>query len=297
MSLHWRRVSRLDRVRRDLEALRHVADARIFGLADVGSTAEHARRGVLGRIVHVDHERQGFVIDLDQLERICGDVRSDRGDRGDFLAGETDLAIVERKHCAHSRKILRSRQVYIANARVRPRTAQDRAVKHPGQLDVVSVMGRAGRLQRSVHARRGLADDRQAVAPLPWRRLVLRDDDSDVLRIALKAEVERDAPRHQTSLVTRPGWAALRAAANTCGYVPQRQVLPAVACLISSVVAEGFFSSAAATDITIPGVQKPHCCASVFDERGLHRMHIRRRAESFDRRDLVSARVDRQHHA
>ena len=35
----------------------------------------------------------------------------------------------------------------------------------------------------------------------------------------------------------------------------------------------------------------------LFDECGLHWMHVRRRAESFDGRDLVTARVDRQHHA
>ncbi len=56
-------------------------------------------------------------------------------------------------------------------------------------------------------------------------------------------------------------------------------------------------SSAAATDITIPGVQKPHCSASVCDERVLHRMHPGGIAETFDGRDLVSARVHREDHA
>ena len=107
--------------------------------------------------------------------------------RGDFLAGEADFAIIEREHRAHARQMLRGGHVDIANARVRPWTAQDRAVKHPGQFDVVSVMRGAGRLQRSIDARRRLADDRQAIAPLPRRRLVVRNDDGDVARVALES--------------------------------------------------------------------------------------------------------------
>jgi len=59
----------------------------------------------------------------------------------------------------------------------------------------------------------------------------------------------------------------------------------------------GFRSSAAATDITIPGVQNPHCNASCSTTGRLHRMHSRRRPEPFDSGDLMPPRIDRQHHA
>src|SRR6185312_10357667 len=55
---------------------------------------------------------------------------------------------------------------------------------------------------------------------------------------------------------------AVIAAANTFGYVPQRQRLPETAVLTSS--SDGFWlvASSAAQLMTMPGVQKPHCMAS-----------------------------------
>src|SRR3954468_8492585 len=56
--------------------------------------------------------------------------------------------------------------------------------------------------------------------------------------------------------------AAASAASNTLGYVPQRQVLPATAWRTSSSLGLGLCRSSAWHDITMPGVQKPHCRAS-----------------------------------
>ena len=223
--LHGRRVGSLDRVRRDLESSRDVADARSRGPAHVGSAAENARGGIRHCAVHINHEPHRFVIDFDQLERVGGQIGTDGGNRCDFLAGETDFAIFKCKNRAHAFEMLSRGQIDVANPRVRPRTAQDRAVKHPRQFDIVSVTRSAGRFQWSVNARRGLADHGQALAPLPRRRLVVGNDDRDLARVALKAEVERDAPRHQASFAARTeradlagaGLTALRAAAKTCG--------------------------------------------------------------------------------
>ena len=204
---------------------RHVADVRLRSFADVGTDSEDARRGIRHRGVHIDHERQGFVIDLDQLEGVGGDVGTERGDGGDFLSGEADFTIVKRKHGAHAGKMLRGGQIDVANPRVRPGAAQDRAVEHAGQFDIVGVVRGTGRLQGSIDARGGLANDGQAVAPIPRSRLVVGDDDGYVLSVALEAEVEGDASRHQTSFVAAvaradlavSGRAALSAAAKTCG--------------------------------------------------------------------------------
>ncbi|OLD99106.1 MAG: hypothetical protein AUG91_07530 [Actinobacteria bacterium 13_1_20CM_4_69_9] len=45
--------------------------------------------------------------------------------------------------------------------------------------------------------------------------------------------------------------------------MPQRHRFPAMACRISSVDGVGFAATSAAADTIWPGVQKPHCTASV----------------------------------
>ena len=64
-------------------------------------------------------------------------------------------------------------------------------------------------------------------------------------------------------------------------------MFPAIACRISSRLGLGFASTSAAAETICPGVQKPHCSASVADEGVDQRMV----AQAFDRRHL--AFVDR----
>ena len=50
----------------------------------------------------------------------------------------------------------------------------------------------------------------------------------------------------------------VRIASSIFGYAPQRQMFPAIACLISSRVGSGLRATSAAADAICPGVQNPH---------------------------------------
>src|SRR5205085_3538620 len=59
-----------------------------------------------------------------------------------------------------------------------------------------------------------------------------------------------------------PSPATVWIARSIFGYVPQRQRLPAIACLISSSLGLALAASSADAVTICPGVQKPHCVAS-----------------------------------
>jgi hypothetical protein len=65
--------------------------------------------------------------------------------------------------------------------------------------------------------------------------------------------------------------------------------LPAIACRISSLDGSGFAATSADALDDLPGVQKPHCSASVRDERVDERVV----AQPLDRRHLAA--LDRVH--
>ncbi len=160
---------------------------------------------------------------MDHLERVRRDITTQRRDRRHFLPGKSNLTIVERKHRAHARHPLRTRQVDIAHPRMRPRTAQNRPIKHPRQFDIVSIPSSPGSLQRAINPRRRFTNNRKPLAQLPRRRLIVRNYDGNSLRITLKSKIERNPPRHQETPCERTardilvlGFAAFNAASKTC---------------------------------------------------------------------------------
>src|SRR6266478_8811373 len=122
-------------------------------------------------------------------------------------------------------------------------------MQHPGQLDV----GREARfaaypLRRVLPHGRPADDGLRPRGPLLQR--ILLDDEPHLLEAALDLLLGADQSRH------------VRIASSIRGYVPQRQMLPAMWCRISSTVGSGFAPTSAAAETTCPGVQKPHCTAS-----------------------------------
>ena len=126
--------------------------------------------GALGhRLVHAQHRRQRLVLDLDQVERVLGDVRVDGADRGHGVArverlvgGEHVVAdplerserLPEVDHVAVDPREVRVRDdgldavqrerlrgVDAHDPRVRMRAAQDAPVEHARQAHVDAVLG------------------------------------------------------------------------------------------------------------------------------------------------------------
>jgi hypothetical protein len=125
----------------------------------------HQRRVRVERPAGLDHRRQHLVVDVDQLERVARGVPVVGDDKGDLLALEAHLVGGEhRLHVRGQRRRpgeverlevlagddrvhLRVRErlggVDRHQAGVRHRRAQDRAVQHAGQHDVVEVVALA----------------------------------------------------------------------------------------------------------------------------------------------------------
>src|SRR5689334_22930897 len=108
-------------------------------------------------------------------------------------------------------------------------------------MDVIGVLGTAGNFLRTVNAGDTLPDQRTLVRCRP---------------VIFCSLVGHYAPPFAV-------FAACRTAAHIPAYVPQRQKLPPSCCLICSSVGFGYRSSSAFVAMTNPGVQKPHCCASL----------------------------------
>ena len=147
----------------------HVGDA-VVGLALV--VADDGRIGI-ERLLRVHDRRQRLVVDLDQLQRVLGDVAVLGDDEGDLLALEADLVggqhslrvVGQRRHPGEvvteqgrtrdalehlarddrddAGQRLGRRRVDRQDARMRERAAQDRAVQHAGQVDVIDVVALA----------------------------------------------------------------------------------------------------------------------------------------------------------
>ena len=144
-------------------------------------------RAVRGRLLGVDDHVERLVVDVDQRECVLGRVAGLGHDRGDARARERDAVDLERPRrvdevldaarlpCARQRRQLLEvlagedgddarglrglRRVDALDPRVREGRAQDRDVRHPGQLEVVEVLRRAGDQARVLDALDGLADE------------------------------------------------------------------------------------------------------------------------------------------
>src|SRR4029079_19119984 len=107
----------------------------------------------------------------------------------------------------------------------------------------------AARALEPVLPRRRLADDvERSVRPLVER--ILLDDEPDLFVPAFDLFLGPDQSRH------------VRIASSIFGYVPQRQMFPAMRWRISSFVGCSCASTSATALTICPGVQKPHCTAS-----------------------------------
>ncbi len=137
--------------------------------------------GPLGdRALGVDVGLERLPVDVDQAERVLRRGLRLRHDRGDSRARERDavdleraghgdevldaarlprarqrrevLEVLAREDGDHARVRGRTRRVDPVDPRVRVRRAQDRDVRHPRQLEVVQVAGRAGDQARVLDA-------------------------------------------------------------------------------------------------------------------------------------------------
>ena len=202
-----------------------LADARGRGVLVIG---EDLRGAWLARLVRVDDVRQDLVARLDQADGVLGDLGGDRRDRGDLLAcvqhaaqpsgsalllaglvdrapgilglpkGREAVRPVEDEHGLDAREARRARGIDGNDARMSVRAAQDRAMKHAAQLDVVGVGGPAGHLGRAVDAGDRLADDVQTGVRVPDRRLGLGDGNLDLLEVVPEPDPDRPGPRHRS---------------------------------------------------------------------------------------------------
>ena len=149
-------------LRRALVARLPVVDV-VVGLSFLLVADQH--RAFRERLLRRRDRLQRLVVDLDQLERVLGDVRILGDDRrhllalvADLVGGEHRLRVAgERRHPRevvrghqlagddgdHTRQRCSRRRVDRRDARMRVRAAQDLHVQHPRQDDVVDVVALA----------------------------------------------------------------------------------------------------------------------------------------------------------
>ena len=144
----------------------------------------HLRRAGLHGCFGIEHRRQRFVLDLNQVERFFGRVLVDGRHRGDLVPDVTHGIDGERQVVAGLRKIAvpdvgkiasghdraHARQrggptgVDAHDPRMRVGAAQELPVQHPGHGDVVGVLGAAGGLEQGILLRRRPAENMKLVA-------------------------------------------------------------------------------------------------------------------------------------
>src|SRR6516225_8839297 len=118
-------------------------------------------------------------------------------------------------------------------------------MQHPRQRHVGGEERLAACPCKPVDTSRRSADDVEG-AGRPLLERVLLDDEEDLLVPALDLCLCADQSRH------------VRIASSIFGYVPQRQMFPAMRWRISSVLGSGVASTRATAETIWPGVQKPH---------------------------------------
>ena len=152
------------------------------------------------RLVGVEQRLEHLPLHLDQLERgprlrerLGGNTAHGGAFEVRVLVHSPDFARAD--DCKHAGCGCSRRQVDPGHARPRMRAAQERALEHPGELDVAGVAGLAARLLVAVEPRRVPADDR-ARAGGPLDEHVLLDERPDLLVAALDLLLGLDQPRH-----------------------------------------------------------------------------------------------------
>jgi hypothetical protein len=212
-------------------------------------------RLLLDRLVGVEQRLERLPLDIQRgqsglglPERLRRHSRNRLADVAGLLFQHVELAGAE--NGAYATRSARGRQVDTCYTRARERAAQHRRVQHARQLDVGGVQHLAAGAVETVDARHLLPDRRER----PFRPLVERvllDDDPDVLVAAFDFLFGLDQS------------CQVEMASSIFGYVPQRHRFPDMAWRISSWDGVGFAATSAAAETIWPGVQKPHCTASV----------------------------------
>jgi hypothetical protein len=154
--------------------------------ADIGvEVGMQDRRVGLERLERLEHRRQFFILDLDQVERALGDVLVVSGDGRHALAKEADPIVGQYRNVLHRPApqstpdisagddgmdpwdLLRLCRVDADDAGVSVRTMERLAPEGAGQGHVCRVTGVARHLLRAVHPARWLADDVVGDHPMP----------------------------------------------------------------------------------------------------------------------------------
>ena len=217
----------------------HVRDERLL---------PHRLVRVEQRLEHVPFHHDALRGCLCLAERVGGDGRHGVADVARLVRQLVEVGGSD--HGAYPESATRGLQVDRDHTCARVRTAQDSSVQHPRKLQVGREQRLTARPRQSVDARHPLAHRRERSCGPPVER-VLVDDDPDFLVAAFDFLLGAD----QSCQVL--------IASSIFGYVPQRQRFPDIACWISSLDGLGFAATSAAAETTWPGVQKPHCTASV----------------------------------
>src|SRR6516162_8905840 len=88
------------------------------------------------------------------------------------------------------------RQINFADSRMRVWAVEDGAIEHSWQFDVISVTGRAGRLDGSIEPGRIETDYKKSLVEFPGRRFVIGNNNSDLLDFAGEAQLQCEPARH-----------------------------------------------------------------------------------------------------
>ena len=208
------------------------------------------------RLVGIEHGFELLPFDRDRghrrarlLECVC----ADRGDRSPLVAALLfelrNVARADRRVDARQRE--RGREIDARDVCMRVRAAQHGCVQHPRQLEIGGVDRLASRTLESVDTRRRLSDD-LACAGGPLLQCVLFDDEPDLLVTGprLPSRCESVLPCANRLLDLRIRAAAAEVSRHCVADLFGRR--------------RGFRPRPAPTALTIcPGVQKPHCSASL----------------------------------
>src|SRR5216117_313321 len=194
-------------------------------LVDVGTVAVlvDADLGMGERLLDRHERAQGLVLHVDQAARALRRLLVHRGDGGYGVAHHADLLGAER--------LLVLRGVDALDEGVAVRRAEESAVRHAWEEEVVGVLGFSDHLRPGVDLREGPTDDRELVFALGGAARVI---------------AHRGTPIRK---------AASSTASRIFVYPVQRQRLPASASLISWRVGLGRSARSAWAVSRMPGVQ------------------------------------------
>ena len=254
------------------------------------------RRAVCERLLRGRDRGQDVVVDVDELERVGGDVGIGGDDGGDLLAlvahlvGDEHRLRVARQRRHPRQAVLRhevagddrddaverggGRRVDAVDARVRDRSAQDRHVQHAGQRDVVEVVALALDETPVLVALHAVADPADLGGRV-GRRVVGR---GHALAPAFDA-------------------AAVCTALTMFMYPVQRQMFPEIAQRTSSSDGAVVLGDECGPDEHHPRRAEAALEAVLLLERGLDRVQGAVALEAFDRRDLTAVGLHREHGA